>query len=303
LNRPDSESQKEIYSLFSSQEGYETFRKKVRQFLFSSSEVLLLLIGAALFFVGLALMSCFPLFWELMGMILVINLAQVFIGTILAFGALHLCIGTMRTIHFLSSRKKDFRIWKSVQYLSGKSRDKSQFMSYQNFQQTASGIGRFVYNITFRLILLMVSTTLIILVISWDIMKYVTLEIWILATGIIIAAFFIFIIPQLGMHKLLSEVKKAMLKMLEEEFDHLEFQYVTKLRGARMSRGRGKSVGVSSSLREEITTLGSIIERTRKGGTWSFEMPHALKLLFASAIPLLGAIVESLIPALLASIP
>jgi hypothetical protein len=104
------------------------------------------------------------------------------------------------------------------------------------------------------------------------------------------------VIPQLSIHNTLTKVKNTLLNCLEEKLGHLKIRYISLPRDQRMGNIRRQNTLKAEMLREEIDTLRQMIEDTKLRGTWTFQMPTALKLLGASLIPIIAAIIESVLP-------
>jgi hypothetical protein len=170
-----------------------------------------------------------------------------------------------------------------------------ELMSYEQFFDNASIIGRFIYRVTYRLILILVSGAILLIAVDYlnphDLYLINPLS-WPLSFGIILTGFLIFIIPQVVLHNFLTQIKDSVLNGLEREHSKLSIEFFDSLRELRKTRRTSKLQEAHEQRRRDIELLRQMIHDNRDSPTWSFRMPAALKILFASILPILVLIIE-----------
>jgi hypothetical protein len=309
MDRPPTLGQHDFRQLFNDQPAFERYRTHLRGILFNRSELLLIALAMLAMAITATIVVVFlPHFWFFYGVtiypliLLVDGLWGLYWLVLFIFmlGVLHLFLGVMRAINLLDRSKEDLRIWSYVSRLRGqKTRPNEALMSYEHFYDNASIIGRFIYGITFRIIIILISWA--ILVILMDLVNPLTgyttsIFSWILSFSIIIGGFLIFIFPQVGLHRFLTQTKDAVLNGLEQEQSQLQIEYIEALRKIRQRPSTLKHSDTEHDhRRRDIELLRQLILDTRESPTWSFRMPAALKILFTSLIPILVIAIEMIL--------
>ncbi|MFX1474836.1 MAG: hypothetical protein ACFFCO_05055 [Promethearchaeota archaeon] len=309
MDRPATLGQHDFRQLFNDKTAYERYRNRLRGILFDRKELgLIALAILAMAFVATIVVLFLPHFWFFYGvtiyplMLLVDFLWGFYWLVIFIFmlGVLHLFLGILRAISLLDQSKEDLRIWSYVSRLRGQqTRPNEALMSYEHFYDNASIIGRFIYGITFRIIIILIAWA--VLVILMDLVNPLTgyttsIFSWILSFSIILGGFLIFIFPQVGLHRFLTQTKDAVLNGLEQEQSQLQIEYIETLRKIRQQpRTLKHSDTEHEHRRRDIELLRQLILDTRESPTWSFRMPAALKILFTSLIPIFVIVIEMIL--------
>ncbi len=304
--RPSTLAQHDFRQLFNGEAAFERYRTNLRRIIFNRTEFVLIALAilfaataaAIIFFFLPHLMYFFgvltyPLiflvgaFWGLYWLVLIIFIV----------GVLHLFLGIMRAIILLSDSKDDLRIWSYIMRLRGQ-KVKGEFMSYEQFFDNASVIGRFIYRVTYRLILILVSGAILLIAVDYlnpnDLYLINPLS-WPLSFGIILAGFLIFIIPQVALHNFLTEMKDSVLNGLERGHSRLSIEFFECLEETQQTYRSSRTREIHEQRRRDIELLRQMIHDNRESPTWSFRMPAALKILFASILPILVLVIEIII--------
>ncbi len=301
MDRPPSQAQRDLKSLFKDDTAYDRFREKVRSILFNRGEIILIFLAIVVFVVGASVFFFMEAGWEYLGVIIypwthivvIIFAAGLFLIALFAFGALLLFLGIMRAISELGKSSSDLKVQQYIDCLRGAPFDPElAIMSYEHFYNNASIIGRFIYRVTFRVIIILVVAALYSIFLDIQIYRIINLSTWVFSISIIIAGFLIFVIPQTGLHKILYLTKDGVINGLEEVHGRLKIQFIESLRATPHTTPPAAN---HTELREDIETLRQIIYDTREGPTFSFRMPTALKLLLASTIPIIVAVLQTLL--------
>ena len=310
LKQPQqSAPQDNIRLLFRNTESSDNYLKKLRSLLFHRTEYAFIVLALAIYTIGAILFFSTPDAWTELG---VTNFPWSHITTILAalvllevaiclFSAFHLFTGIWRSINLIGKSGKDLRVWRYVDRLQGGEPTQDEaMMSYKHFYNNASAIGRFVYTVTYRIVLLLISAA--VFVILLDFLRYysVSFTTWLLSVGVVMAGLIIFLAPQLELHEVLSKAKDAVGSGLEQEHSRIKIRYIESLRKMYGTPDPESSIAPEhKEIRNDLDTLRVLIQDTQKSATWSFRMPMALKILFTSLIPIIVTILETMLPIML----
>ncbi|MFX1475155.1 MAG: hypothetical protein ACFFCO_06750, partial [Promethearchaeota archaeon] len=228
-------------------------------------------------------------FWGLFWVVLII----------FVLGVIHLFIGITRAITLLANSKEDLRIWSYIKHLRRQKVSKDEeLMSYEQFFDNASIIGRFLYRVTYRIILILVAAAILLIMVDYlnpyDVYLVNPLS-WPLSFSIVLTGFLIFISPQVVLHNFLTEIKDSVLNGLEREYSQLSFKFIEALRKIQHTPRIRSHSDEHEQRRRDLEFLRQMIQDTRESPTWSFRMPAALKILFASLLPILVLVIEMLL--------
>lgn len=309
FDRPPSHAQEEVRRLFKDQATYETFRGQVHRILFGKTEAVVFLLGVILTYGICVVVFLIQPTWSWFGItVYPWTYIQTLVGEfilvplLLIFGiaGLYLAFEYILVISELGASKENLRVWEFVQQLRGERSVDTVPMSYQNFYNNASTIGQYIYRLSFRAVLTLVIGALSTLLLSITLEGGLSLDNWILSISVVPVAFLVFIMPQLRIHNLLRDVKAEVLKGLEEEHGHLKIRFMSLLKEKQQTSTITKRhIKRSKSLSQDIDFLRRVIKDTQKGGSWSFRMPTALKLLGASLIPIITALIQTILSSFL----
>ncbi len=298
MDRPSSKSQEDIRNLFKDRKTYQAFRKNVRNILFGTTEFFALVFAIICFVVLIGYQLLFPSNGTPLGtsslvtIRMIINITASFFITLFATSGIVLVFGYLNTISLLGKSSKDLRIWNYIDYLRGNRVSNGAFMTYEGFYDNTSTIGHFVYRFTLRIVVLEVIAALGILLSSLLSLGYISLVSWFFSLSITIASLVIFLIPLFSLHKVLSKAKIAILDCLKDEYNHLKIAFMSYLREKRTTTSTSGISKKGKDLATEINAIQTMILETRLQWTWAFRLPMALKVLGASLIPALTAIIE-----------
>jgi len=300
LNRPSSETQKGMHSLFKDDETYTAFQEGIRQVVFdkiTETSIIVIIISITAFvlyntiyekIILRAAISRYPL--SILE-IIIDAYATIFIILALSFIILF-GIGYLRTISRLGVSQSDLGVWNYIQYLRGTPVKDSSFMSYWRFHDYASTIGRHFSGIASRIVLLMVFGGLAQILYNVSTSTIVT---WILAASPVALSVIVLALPLNSLHRVMHDAKVAVLKELEEEYDHLTLRFISHLNEQRHSRTTGREKKEDEDLAVKITSLRGIIEETKQQWTWPVRAPMVLQIIATSMIPVAYIFLEELL--------
>jgi hypothetical protein len=156
-------------------------------------------------------------------------------------------------------------------------------MTYWQFDDITSIIGWHFSGITFRIVLLMAFGGLAQILYNVSMSTVVT---WILASIPVALSMVILVLPLSSLLRVSYEIKINLLRLLEEEYDHLTLRFLshlTELRDIQTKRPEEKG-DVDLELR--ITSLRGIIEETRQQSIWPIKTPAVVRIIATSLMPL-----------------
>jgi len=301
IDRPSSENKEEIRSLFKDQASYSKFQDGVRRVVFDKREILFLLFALILTFSVLLVGQIYPklileqsissypfVILELTNDSLTAILITLTLSVIFVFG-----LGYLRTISHLGESRNDLGVWNYIRYLRGTPDKESSFMSYWKFHDSISTIGRHFARIAFSIVLLMTLGGL-----SQVLFGIPGLVIWTLAGSNVLIGVLILVLPLNSLHRVMLEAKTAVMKELEEEYDHLTLRFVSQLSELRHSEKAARRGKEDVELATKITALRGIISEAKLDRVWPIEMPAVLRIMATSMIPVLVALLNVILRAL-----
>jgi hypothetical protein len=294
MDRPPSETQEEMRTLFKNQETYDLFRDGVREIIFEKWVEVGVFISIGIMYVVIFTSSIYP---KIFGgahsayPLLILEVAIDVLSTLLMTLSISLLVvfgfGYLRTIYHLGASRDDFSVWNYIQQLRGVSGEDGSIMSYWKFFDCTSMIGQHFSRIAFRIVLLMVLAA-----ISQLLFGPPGPLIWILAGWSIFIGVLILSLPLNSLHKVMVETKRAVVKELDEEYDYLTLRFVSELNELRQSERTDVGRKGAAELATEISVLQGIMDRAEQYQVWPIKFPVALRILAASLIPLLITILD-----------
>jgi len=291
MKRPSSEIRKGMSPLFKDEKSYSEFQESIRTIIFENiTEIVVLMISISIV-MGIVTnsvifekiimdgaISAYP-FSILEGTIDIITsmLITLSLSLICLYG-----VGYLRTISRLGASQSDLSVWNYVQHLQGTPVKESSIMSYRNFSDYTSTIGRHFSGIAFRIVLLMVLGGVTQVLYNTNIPPTVT---WILASSPLVVSGLILVLPLNSLHKVMHQAKEAVLRELEEEYDFLTLRFVTYLSEQRHSERTTSGNQDDENLAMKISSLRGIISDTEQQWTWPVRSPMVLRIIITSMIP------------------
>ncbi len=300
LNSPSSETRKGMHCLFKDDDTYAAFQERIRQVAFDKTTdivIVITIIGVSAFvlyntvnekIILKAATSRYPL---LILEVIIDAYATIFIIAALCF-IFMFGIGYFYILNRLGSSQSDLSVWKYIQYLRGTPVKDRSFVSYRRFHDYASTIGRHFSGVAFRIVLLMAFGGLAQILYNATTSTMVT---WILAAIPVVLSVLVLVLPLNSLHRVLHDAKVAVLKELEEAYDHLALRFMTHLTEQRHSRATGRAEEADEDLAVKITSLRGIMEETRQQSTWPVRAPVVVRIIATSLIPLVYFFIQELI--------
>jgi hypothetical protein len=288
MDRPSSATQEEMKGLFKDQEAFKKFQNGIHDIIFEKWTELGFLFSIAIVISVVFIFSIYPkllgiaystyplLILEITSDILSILLLTLSISLLIVFG-----FGYLRTISHLGASRNGFGVWNYIRYLRGVPEKEGSIMSYWKFYDCTSMIGQKFSRIAFRIILLMVLTGL-----TQVLFGPPSPVIWIIAGGSIFTGVMILALPLDSLHNVMVEAKKAVIKELDEEYDHLTVGFVSHLRELRHSEETTRNERDDVELATKITALRGIIQEAKQHSEWPIKFPIVVRILVTSLIPL-----------------
>ena len=291
LSSTDAESQKNTRPLFKDDGAYASFQDTVRKVVFDqTTDIIMIVIIISI----AALVSYFTLNEKIImnGAIsrYPLSVLEVFIdayATAFIIAALSFTfvfgIEYFFIINRLGRSRKDLSVWNFIQYLQGAPVKHRAFMSYWRFHDYSSIIGRHFSGVAFRIVLLGTLGGLVQILYN---QSTGTIVAWTLAAIPFILSVLILILPLNSLHNVSRDAKRAVLRVLEEEFDQLTLRFITSISERRDTHSKVHANQVEEELAVKITSLKGILEEIRQQSTWPVEAPMVVRILVTALIPL-----------------
>lgn len=172
--------------------------------------------------------------------------------------------------------------------------NENEVSGYETFYSLTSPIGQFLYGITFRIMMILIG-----IVTCWMIlMTLLGLEIEMIGITLSVAlagaSLVIFVIPQMGIHLLLAEIKNEVVDALILRRDETNTKFL--LQFTEFTSGDvGSRETPPFGLKALVEHMERIINMVQDQPTWSYRMPTALKLIATSFLPFLIAVLDYLL--------
>jgi hypothetical protein len=115
---------------------------------------------------------------------------------------------------------------------------------------------------------------------------------WILAGLNIVTGVLILFLPLNSLHRVMLEAKTAVMRELEEEYDHLTLRFVSQLSELRHSEKTGRRGKEDVELATKITALRGIMLEAKLHAVWPIKFPAVLRILVTSMIPIITALLK-----------
>lgn len=297
MDRPPSESQEDIRNLFKNQKIYEAFRDGVRQILFDKKELLWILLTTSLFSIVFSFYSLYPKIimgaaiftYPLINLEIFVDIFASFFMNLVISLIFWFGVAYLRTVSRLGASDRNLRIWNYIRYLRGEPINDSSFMTYRKFFDNASTIGRYVYSIAFRIVLLSVFSALSLTLFAPPSPVMLIFAGWSFVFGLLIL-----FLPLNSLHKVMKRAKNAVVKELEKEYDQLTIRFMSQLRRLRQTKTPDDLDKEDKELSANINALRGILLETELQWTWPIRLPMVLRIILTSLIPAIGAILSLL---------
>ncbi|MHA1925615.1 MAG: hypothetical protein ACXABV_13640 [Candidatus Thorarchaeota archaeon] len=288
MSRPPSGTQEEIRCLFKNQETYNSFRDGVREIILEKWIELGVFLSIGIVYIVVFYFSIYP---KILGVahsthpLLVLEVTSDVLSTLLMTLSISLLvvygIGYLRSISHLGASRNDFGVWNYIQHLRGDPEKEGSFMSYWEFYDCTSMIGRRFSRIAFRIVLLMVVAGVTQVLFGPPGLPILIIAGWSVFVGIMLLA-----LPLNSLHNVMTEAKKAVIKELDDEYDHLTLRFVSQLREQRHGIEDGRYGEGEVDLATNVVALRGIIQEANQHRVWPIEFPLVLRILLTSLIPL-----------------
>ena len=298
MDRPSSKTQMGMQELFKDKESYTAFQEWARRIVFDKTTelttiltliiVIIIVLYNSIFYEKVILggtISRYPL-WILE--ISIDALLIIFITLALSFIFLH-GIEYFLTISRLGASQRNLSVWSYIQYLRGAPVTDHSVMTYWQFHDYTSNIGRHFSGVAFRIVLLGVVGGLIQIPYGSNIPRNLT---WILASAPIVLSILILVLPLNSLHRVMHDAKVAVLRELEKEYDQLTVQFISHLSEQRHIGTIEQEMKNDENLAGKITALKGIIEETKQQWTWPVRPPMIGRIIAASVIPIIYFFIE-----------
>jgi hypothetical protein len=300
LNRSSANNQKKMDRLFKDEHTYKAFQEKMREVVFDKATdiiVIVTIISITIFvlyntvnekIILKASISSYP---HLILELLIDAYATVFLiaalSFILMFGIQYFII-----LNRLGGSLSDFSVWNYVQFLRGTPVKDSSFISFWRFDDYTSVIGQHFSGVAFRIVLLMAFGGLAQILYNVSTSTMVT---WILASIPLVLSVLVLVLPLNSLHRVVQDAKVAVLRELEEEYDHLTLRFLNQLTKRRHSLTDDRAGVADIDLAVETTSLRGIIVETRHLSTWPVKAPAVLQIITTALIPIAYFILEEIL--------
>jgi hypothetical protein len=286
--------------LFKDDDTYAAFQERIRQVLFDRTTDIVII-------VTIVSVSAFVLYQTVNEKIILkaatarypLLVLEVFIdayATIFLIAALCFIfmfgIGYFYVLNRLGASQSGLSVWEFIEYLRGAPVKDRSFVSYWRFHDYALTIGQHFSGVAFRIVLLMAFGGLAQILYNVTTSTTVT---WILAAIPVVLSVLVLVLPLHSLERVLHNAKGAVLKELEEAYDHLTLRFTTHLTEQRHSLATGREEKVNEDLAVQIMSLRGIMEEIRQESTWPVKAPVALRIIATSLIPLVYFFVQELI--------
>ena len=305
MDIPKTEEQDRVRSLFSDSESYYKFQDEVRSLVFSRWEHVLVglvllagIVGGVYVFTvyDIRVFGIYGVVLEPYTTIFYVASVAIFIVTGLsAISLLWLLISMVLSVSKIKKHKEDLKINNYIDMINRqKMYNENEVSGYETFYSLTSPIGQFLYGITFRIMMILIG-----IVTCWMIlMTLLGLEIEMIGITLSVAlagaSLVIFVIPQMGIHLLLAEIKNEVVDALILRRDETNTKFL--LQFTEFTSGDvGSRETPPFGLKALVEHMERIINMVQDQPTWSYRMPTALKLIATSFLPFLIAVLDYLL--------
>jgi hypothetical protein len=177
---------------------------------------------------------------------------------------------------------------------------KARITYFSEFQDSVRQVGVFMYRFCSKIIVM--AFILVLLLIMVDVGFTTAHQIQPGTTFVSIAmlslVFVLFVLPQLSIHNLLVRFKERIMLDLNVVYEETQRALVQSLHDPNFFKVQSRWEN-GSQIRGDCEIIDRLLAHVEKTGTWSFRFPAVLKLIIASALPLLTVILQTLASGLL----
>jgi hypothetical protein len=205
---------------------------------------------------------------------------------ILMFGG-----GYFYILNRLGGTKRDLSVWNYIHFLRGNKDKGRSLMTYWRYHDYVSIIGRHFSGIAFRIVWLMTFGGLAQILYNVSTSTMVT---WTLAAIPVVLSVLTLVLPLNSLIRVSNEIKVAILRELEEVYDHLTLGFFSLLTEQHESRSTGPEEKADVAVAVRITALRGLIEETRDQSIWPIKIPAVMRILATSLIPLAYFFIQEL---------
>jgi hypothetical protein len=122
-----------------------------------------------------------------------------------------------------------------------------------------------------------------------------TVVTWTLAAIPVVLSVLILVLPLSSLLRVSYEIKVAILRELEEEYDHLTLQFISQLTEQHDSLTTSPLEKADVDIAVRITSLRGIIEETRQQSIWPIKTPGVVRIIATSLLPLAYFFIQELL--------
>ena len=316
MDQSETEKQKRFRSLFINEEEYNRFRRDLQSSLFGDNELKIFLVIFSIQFVFfiLALMGFSTdsiVARGLYGLHIQPWVDTVLLADMIFFNFTHYLAGSVVVflavivVHMsrLSDYRKGLKAFILVDALKEDNTKASSndMMGYDQFFEIIRDIGQFLYETTLHIVILMgIWTSLASLLLTVP-GHQTTIAMYSNSVFIVFCALVILIAPQLGIHRVLSELADDSTNVLTTHINQLNNKLIHNTEFFLKQTSNQFSV-VDKDLILIIERFESIRSRIEESSHWAFHTSMAVKVLVASLIPLMSILASEIIHRLLETI-
>lgn len=300
---PPTNVQRRIQSLFVSESKYNEFRESIRRLLFSRWERVLLFLYAlanpAIVFIVVTVYDpahtigyygsfvepyvSFLTYWNL-GFAL-------FLGYFLV-SALWVVIVMILSISKIDNFHSDLKVTEYAEVIrEAQPPEKERVMGYDTFYAYTTPIGQFLYSVTFRIMIFIVSLVVYMFIVNFLIGFDIGLYGYLFSMGCVAITLILFISPQIGLHNILAKTKNELRDALVTRRDKMNTEVLWWV--SKCDEVSTKEIVDNAYINKTaLERIEQLIQNIDDGATWSFRMPTALKLIATSLTPLLVTLAQ-----------
>lgn len=219
---------------------------------------------------------------------IILNIAHILFFSYIAI-ILFILVNALIKFFKLKDYEEDFTITHYNNYLSkllvDEETDKGEVRdilrkSYFDFQKGYRNCGILMFNFTLMLILISLLLAFGPFFFSFLIPEFREQATFFAYIGLTVSIFssFVFIIPQFGIHYVLSNKKKEIIDTFNQKREILESFYLDAIQNDKFLHSK-QSWSSREEILKDIDFLKQKIEKTEKYGTWAYDFPAVLKIL------------------------
>jgi hypothetical protein len=300
-DRIDLTNQERIKDIFEKEQHYEKFKSKIRGMVFSSWERVIVFaviiaspVIAYIYFDAYLYVGVYGSFTPPEWLYIYI-ISNLIIGFAIVLCLASLCwivLSMILSISKLEEHKVEFKIRNYIKLLKGEKFERlDRVMGYDTFYERTTAIGSFIYGITLRALVIMIAYALNLIFFSFLNQLNIGIGVYAIGLSIIGFAIIIFFWPQLGLHNLLNNRKKEIMRELILKQDTLDTEVMHMTSESDRSSFTVNEVALQ---REASERVGSIYRNVKERSTWGFEITTMIKYIGTSAVPFITTVISAI---------